>query len=228
MTSAPDAVVESGQGARQARRARGLRRRRVRDSGRASTTVSVMKVLLPACVIGMLLVVLAWPQILKVEENYTIATVPVGSAEVSDLTMTNPRFIGVDANGQNFEMTAASAQQQSKDSPLVTLAAPKADIGLKSGDWLALSARKGVYDRISKTAKFAGTVTIYRDDGYIFETNALKVDLAAGTAASNQKVTASGPLGQASAEGIRLRKRGQHITLTGSAKIILAAPETAR
>ena len=74
MTSAPDAMVESGQGARQARRAGGLRRRRVRDSGRASTTVSIMKVLLPACVIGMLLMVLAWPQILKVEENYTIAT----------------------------------------------------------------------------------------------------------------------------------------------------------
>ena len=123
-----------------------------------------MKVLLPACVIGMLLVVLAWPQILKVEENYTIATVPVGSAEVSDLTMTNPRFIGVDANGQNFEMTAASAQQQRL--AIGHFGRAKADIGLKSGDWLALSARKGVYDRITKTAKFAGMVTIYRDDGY--------------------------------------------------------------
>ncbi|MGB1006008.1 MAG: LPS export ABC transporter periplasmic protein LptC, partial [Thalassobaculaceae bacterium] len=142
--------------------------------------------------------------------------------------MTNPRFIGVDATGQNFEMTAARAQQQSKDSPRVTLAAPKADIGLKSGDWLALSAREGVYDRITKTAKFAGMVTIYRDDGYVFETAALSVDLAAGTAASDQRVTASGPLGEATAEGIRLRKRGQHITLTGRAKIILSAPGGAR
>ena len=187
-----------------------------------------MKVLLPACVIGMLLVVLAWPQILKVEQNYGIATLPVGSAAVSDLTMTNPRFIGVDAAGQDFEMTAASAQQQSKDSPRVTLAAPKADIGLKSGDWLALSAHHGVYDRIAKTAKFDGTVTIYRDDGYVFETTALRVDLAAGTAASDQRVIASGPLGQATAEGIRLRKRGQHVALTGRAKIILAAPGGAR
>ena len=141
--------------------------------------------------------------------------------------MTNPRFIGVDANGQNFEMTAASAYQQSKDCHW-SFGRAESRHWVEKRRLAGLSAHKGVYDRINKTAKFAGTVTIYRDDGYIFETNALKVDLAAGTAASNQKVTASGPLGQASAEGIRLRKRGQHITLTGRAKIILTAPETAR
>jgi lipopolysaccharide export system protein LptC len=80
---------------------------------------------------------------------------------------------------------------------------------LTDGGWIYVEARAGIYDRRGSNLDLAGRVTVHHDDGTQFVTDAAKVDLAAGGAAGDAPVAAQGPFGTLTAEGFRLRDRGQ-------------------
>ncbi len=194
----------------------------IRDHGRASRLVRLMKIILPSTALALMALVVAWPQLQETERAVRAGVAEVNVSDFEGLTMINPRFIGVDTNNSgSFEMTAVRAFQQNKDAVQITLAQPKADLMTKNGHWLALSADDGVYHKNAQTIRLDGTVTLFRDDGYVFETASLDVDLQAGSAKTNQQVTANGPAGSARAEGIEVFNRGQRIVLKGQSRLTL-------
>ncbi|MGE4221326.1 MAG: LPS export ABC transporter periplasmic protein LptC, partial [Alphaproteobacteria bacterium] len=116
---------------------------------------------------------------------------------------------------------ADSANQKAADSPLIELAQPKADIVMEDGSWLALTARKGLYDKNVQVLQLTGAVNLFHDKGYEFRTESATFDLKAGDAHGVDPVQGQGPFGQLDAQGFVIYNRGERVVFTGKSKLVL-------
>lgn len=210
-----------------------LRRPPPRLSGRNrySLFVTSMKVLLPALAAGLVLLVVAWPQIVPDVSRSGIDFQKIARDQAKTLNMLNARYSGVDENNQPFTIAADLATQAPDNENLVELQHPKADIRTTEGDLVALSARVGHYYREEEKLDLAGKVHLTHGKGFDIRTEAATIDLMNGTAAGDAAVTGQGPSGTLHSEGFRLRERGQVIEFTGTSRLVIypddgAAPAT--
>lgn len=194
-----------------------------RLSGRNSYSlfVSSMKVLLPALAIGLVLLVVAWPQLMPDVSRSGIDFAKIARDQAKTLNMLNARYSGVDESNQPFTVAADLATQQPDDENLVELQHPKADIRTNEGDLVALSARLGHYHREEEKLDLAGVVHLTHGDGFDITTESATVDLKEGSAAGDSPVTGQGPSGQLQSEGFRLSDNGQIIVFTGKSRLIV-------
>ncbi|MBT3627940.1 MAG: LPS export ABC transporter periplasmic protein LptC, partial [Rhodospirillaceae bacterium] len=83
------------------------------------------------------------------------------------------------------------------NSPLVALEDISADVFIDdgSGQWFALTAREGLYERDARFLDLAGDVSIFSDQGHEFHTERAHVDLGARTAEGDAPVQGQSPLG---------------------------------
>ena len=135
----------------------------------------------------------------------------------------NPRYVGTDDDNQPYAVTADIAKKLDGEGMDVRigLELPKADITLKDGTWLVLTAENGIYARRNKTLDLSGAVNLFHDSGYEFRTDKAQVDLARGIAEGDRPVRGQGPFGTLNAEGFRLLNKGRTIVFTGKSKMIL-------
>src|SRR5690606_6036806 len=105
-----------------------------------SRFVGLMKWGLPLLAALRVLPVLAWPGVLKRKEGFQLSFSGLRGLGEEQLTMLNPRFMGVDRKDQPFVVTADSANQDPADPRRVTLERVQADITLTDGSWLSLIA----------------------------------------------------------------------------------------
>jgi lipopolysaccharide export system protein LptC len=194
---------------------------RRRPAARASRLVAFMKLVLPAAALAIVALTFAWPQFLPDKREIRIGDVKMTGVNVDGLVMDNPRFVGTDAELRPYQVTAASASQRGKTDQLVYLAAPKADILMKSSGWVAITAQAGIYDKKSETMDLSGGVTLFYDRGYQFASESARVDMRAGTAEGRQPVIGHGDGGRVEGEGFQLFDRGARIIFTGRSKAVL-------
>ncbi len=129
-------------------------------------------------------------------------------------------YHGTDQQGQPFTVTADSAEE--KDANDVLLVAPVGDITLKSGAWLMLKSKSGVYHQTADMLDLSDDVTLYRNDGTTMTTAAANIDLHAGNASSATPVQVEGPFGTlTAAHGFTLTNRGALVTFNGPATLTL-------
>lgn len=161
---------------------------------RRSRLVTLMKLLLPAMAIALVVMIVAWPQIYRHFNGFSIGFADV---QVKDrqVRMIKPRYQGADAQGRPFIITAASATPDTDNSKLVHLVHPKGDMQFDNGTWGLLSSERGRYDEETKMLHLAGNVSVYSNRGYEFHGESAEVDVNAGTVASNEPVHGQGPLG---------------------------------
>jgi lipopolysaccharide export system protein LptC len=186
-----------------------------------SRFVALMKFLLPAIAVGLLLLVVAWPRLQPTVERLRLGIPKIDLSEASDLRMVNARYSGVDKQSRPFTITADVARQISGKDDLLALEAPKADITLQSGAWLAVTADTGAYQSRAQLLDLFGRVNLFHDKGYEFRTDIAHVDMAAGSAEGDQPVEGQGVFGHVTAEGFRLLDRGQTIVFTGKSHLVL-------
>jgi lipopolysaccharide export system protein LptC len=200
-----------------------LTRKPPRLSGRNSYSrlVGLLKVVLPAIAVGLLLLLVIWPQAIPGSASLKDGLQILGLDEVEQLTMVNPRFEGVDEKNQPFSVLANSASQAGKDDTVIQLEAPKADLTLEEGDWLALTAKNGAYDREKGLLLLEGEVTLFHDQGFDLETEEVRIDLDAGRADSDLAVQGQGVMGSIESEGFRVLDRGERIIFTGKSELVL-------
>ncbi len=207
----------------------GLRPAPPRQAGfadRYSIFVGWMKWLLPAAAIGLVGLVMMWPQLERVGEQAERSLMAsLAPEDVANIQLVNPRYMGTDDKNRPYMLTADVARQTNPEADLVTLEAPKADITLEDGTWLALTARNGAYFQKSEELNLNGTVTIFHDQGYSFETDEARVDLQAGTAEGDMPVIAHGPLGTLESQGFRVLERGQTVIFKGEARLVMYPDE---
>lgn len=194
-----------------------------RLSGRDSYSifVSSMKLVLPALAAGLVLLVIAWPQIMPDVSRSGIDFAKVARDHAKTLNMLNARYSGVDENNQPFNVAADLASQMPDDENMVELQHPKADIKTTEGDQVALSARVGHYDREGETLDLSGKVHLTHDKGFDIVTETARVNLKDGSAAGDAPVSGQGPSGELQSEGFRLRDRGQVIVFTGKSRLVI-------
>jgi len=186
-----------------------------------SLFVGTLKVVLPALAVALILLVVVWPQLVPEDSRFRVGLSDLAPDSAGKLTMVNPRFQGVDAQDRPFSVVAQTATQEKSGADVVELDQPKADITLKDGAWLALTADHGTFDRASQTLHLDGHVSLFHDRGFEMRTETAHVDLKAGTARSDTPVAGQGPAGHLEAEGFRLEDKGGTIVFTGKSKLTL-------
>lgn len=190
------------------------------ELARRRLLVAVFKRLLPLAALGLLATVALWPEFESAADRGRVAFRRVAEVRPDALHILNPRYQGVDEQNRPYNVTAERALQSGQEER-VQLEAPRADLLLADGGWVYLEARQGVYDREANRLDLAGQVTIHHDDGTQFVTEQAQLDVRGGHAEGDVPVAAQGPFGTLTAEGFRLRDRGQVVLFTGRARVVL-------
>ncbi len=188
-----------------------------------SRYVVFMKFLLPAAALGLIVAIIIWPQIQVEDNRFSIRISDVKLSARDNPSMVNARFVGSDKKNQPFSITADLARNLLLGNSNIELEMPKADITVRDGTWLVLTANTGLYDQGGKTLNLEGKVNLFHDSGYEFNTEAADIDLGGGVAKGTVAVRGQGPFGQLEAEGFRIENKGSSIYFTGKSKLTLHA-----
>lgn len=186
-----------------------------------SRYVYFMKFALPMAALILIAMVVIWPQIKASNVGFNIgfARLKIGAPE--NPSMVNARFVGSDKRDQPFSITADLAKNLMLGKSAIELEMPKADIGMKDGSWIVLTANSGIYDQKGKMLNLRGAVNMFHDSGYEFKTQAAQVDLETGVAQGSHAIAGQGPFGRLEAEGFRIENKGQRMIFTGKAKLVI-------
>lgn len=201
--------------------------RRVRSTKLWSRFVWLMRGVLPGAVLGLFVLLVAWPSLMVPDERVQIGKVDraVGLDGVDALTMVNPRYYGVDVSTRPYSVSAEKANHTAADSGLIMLDKPRADTVMKDGAGVLLDADRGRYYHTSQKIDLFGNVNVYHDKGYEMHTEEARMDLAAGTAEGDKPVQGHGPSMQLEGDGFRLADRGRTIFITGNSRMVIYPPK---
>ncbi len=180
-----------------------------------------MKLVLPALAAGLVLLVIAWPQLMPDVSRSGLDFAKIARDHAKTLNMLNARYSGVDENNQPFNIAADLATQSPENEDLVELQHPKANIKTTEGDLVALSARVGHYNRGADILDLTGKVHLTHDKGFDMVTEEATLDLKDGSASGDTAVSGAGPSGELQSEGFRLSERGQVILFTGKSRLLI-------
>jgi lipopolysaccharide export system protein LptC len=186
-----------------------------------SRMVLVLRLLLPALAVAMIVVITMWHQFTQEENRFRLGGAEMAPHQVASLTMANVRYEGVDDKNRPFNVTADTAHQVDKEGEVIDLSEPKADITMETGEWLALTAASGRYQRRTNLLDLAGGVTIFHDKGFTFQAPTLHINLNDHVAESHDPVEGQGPSGQLTAANFRLVEGGKVVLFGGPAHITL-------
>ena len=188
---------------------------------RYSRFVIAMKVGLPIVALALVGLLFIWPQVQVSNIRLSVGLASFRAANPESPIMVNARFVGSDKRDQAFSITADLAKNLLLGQSQVELEVPKADLAMRDGSWLVMTARTGLYDQVGKSLALEGAVNLFHDSGYEFNTETAHIDLQAGVAVGNKPVQGQGPFGQLTAEGFRIEEMGKRILFTGKAKLTI-------
>lgn len=199
------------------------RRRRVSNRAieRRARAVLWAKRLLPAIALGLLSLIVLWPEFTRITEASRHAVSRFGGSASLNGQLMDAHYRGVDERGRNYTITASAGRQLTPD--LIELTNPKADTTLESGGWLMVRADHGMYLQHRGELDLYGHVVLYRDDGIFLSTSTATMDLKTGFAAGQHVVSIEGPFGTLDAFGFAIADKGTIAQFTGPARLILNA-----
>ena len=194
-------------------------------ASRYTRFVRRMRILLPIAAIALGALVLAYAGLFDFEQQGPGFVV---SDELgTDLRMISPRLTGTDEEGRPYLVTARAATQVDADSSLIDMDGIQADLLVEDGQgWISLKAQRGKMNTDDKQLALAGKIDIYSDSGYEFHTTKADIDLADGSMVAPVPVTAHGPAGSISADRMTAKDRGQVVTFTGNARVVVFGETT--
>jgi len=177
---------------------------------------------LPLGALFLLGLIVVWPLATGRQEGFRISFSDAPDLDGA-LRMVNARYLGMDDRNQPYTVTAAEASQSEPNSPLVVLRDISADVFIDdgAGQWVALTAREGLYERDKRLLDLAGDVSIFSDQGHEFHTERAHVDLGARTADGDAPVRGQGPLGLLQAGNFRLNDDKQEMFFGGGVTMVI-------
>lgn len=195
--------------------------RRIRND-RYSLFVRLMKRGLPMIALGMIALVLIWPNLDFESSKYRKSVLSqLKLQDVENLTLVKATYSGADEKNRPYTVTAEKAIQASAKADLVRLVAPAADMTLNTGKWVAITAERGEFRQKSKELSLIGQVSLFHDDGYSLTTERAEINMETGSAVSKKPVLAKGPLGTIKSQGFKMSEKGKRITFTGRARLVI-------
>lgn len=170
----------------------------VEFSSRYSHFVAIAKFMLLGLAVLLIGLAFILPNLEK-DEGFTLDYADLIVSDDS-LTMKNPQFVASDLSNQSYVVTADTATQKTATSPEIALKNLQADITLKSGEWVSLSAPEGLLNQKTGLLQLYGDITIFSDSGDQFTMKSAKVDLKKRTIVSPNPIVGHGPLGTIEAD----------------------------
>jgi len=185
-----------------------------------SRVVSITKIALLAVAFILVAALIILPLTNKVNKNLrlTFSTVEKG-AEGELPKMVNPHLQGVDNNDQTYNITAKTATQDKTER--MFLKDINADINLKGGGWISLTAEDGLIDHSKKIMDLKGNINLFNQDGYEFNTSEVHANMKNNTLYGDVKITGQGPLGNITGDSFSVENDGGRIKLKGNVKVVL-------
>lgn len=186
--------------------------------------VGVAKLLLIGLAAGLVTSVIVWTQIAKNDKMFKLGaaqTLDIEQADLETLRVVNARLTGASEEGRPYTVTFDSASQAGKDSDLVWLTGPKADVFLQNESWIVLAAPKGRYRRASRILELDDPVSLFHDSGLEFQTGGVVYNLATGEGVGNDPLYGQAPFGIVESEGFRIREMGAVFQFTGKTRVVL-------
>jgi lipopolysaccharide export system protein LptC len=187
--------------------------------GRRGLLVRVAKYVLPVVALVLLSSIALWPELSRTLENGRVTWHRLTMAQAGSGTLLKPRYRGVDEHDQPYVISADTAQQDGPER--VNLKAPRGDVTMRSGAWLQVRSRQGVYMQHADQLDLSKFVTLYRQDGTILNSDTATIDMKLGAATSDNFTHAEGPFGTLDAQGFTLVDKGGIIQFHGPAKLVL-------
>lgn len=185
-----------------------------------SRFVQSTKLALASVILVLVALIGVWPH-LQPRDGGAPLGITKGVDGTESLHMVNPRYSGLDENSLPYEVTADLATQASAKSDLITLDNPKADMTMKDGSWIALSALSGLYGQKSQQLELSGEVNLFHDSGYEFTSTSATIDLGTGAGQGREPTIGHGPAGEIEGEGFRFTDKGKTIIFTGKSRLLL-------
>ncbi|MCF8466064.1 MAG: LPS export ABC transporter periplasmic protein LptC [Sneathiella sp.] len=188
-------------------------------NARYSHFVAIIKFILLG--LAILLVGLAFilPNLEK-EEGFTLDYADVTLSD-DGLTMKNPQYVASDLSDRHYVVTADTATQKKATGSMVILKNLQADITLKSGDWISISAPSGELDTETGLLDLNGEISISSDSGNQMTAQSAKVDLKKRTIHSPNPLKGHGPLGAIEADSLAASQLTGNIRFEGNVKLTI-------
>jgi lipopolysaccharide export system protein LptC len=180
-----------------------------------------MRIVLPLVAVAIIVLVVAWPQITEKPKKFSLSLTSVTTTETGTQQIINARFTGTDSKNRPYSVTADTASQVKNKPDMIELAFPKADMTLRTGAWLALSAETGQLNRKNQELDLQGKVNLFHDKGYELSTSVAKIFMKDGVASGDKPVTGQGPAGTIKSAGFRILDGGRRVIFTGRSELVL-------
>ncbi|WP_373088583.1 LPS export ABC transporter periplasmic protein LptC [Sneathiella sp.] len=154
------------------------------------------------------------------EEGFTLNYADVTLSD-DGLTMKNPQYVASDLSDRQYVVTADTASQKTASASEVTLKNLQADMSLKSGDWISVSAPDGDLNTKTGLLHLYGKIDIFSNNGNQLIAQSADVDLKKGTIESSHPLTGHGPLGAIEADSLAGNQKTGTIRFEGNVKVTI-------
>lgn len=191
----------------------------LQNLARRTTFVAFSKYALIVLAVVLVLLVFVIPAMQDSSGGARIVFSNIREGEVGKPHMSNPRFQGLDARNQPYELAASMAEQQPDGS--ILLKDLEASVTLANGRWMMFTGDNGIYHREDETLHLPGAVQGFYDEGYELNARNVHIDLKAATASSAEEVRSHGPLGKLKSDGFSVDNTRRIMLFEPNVKVTL-------
>ncbi len=168
-----------------------------------SRLVAVLKVALPLVALGMLSALFLVQNDDGLSGDLVFSRADL-AALGSGLRISDATLSGRTSRDDAFRFVAASVVPDTAPPTRAEIAELSGTIDLVDGPSVSVTAERGDMDIAEQRLRLAGAIDIETSDGYRMRTEAMDIDLRAGTLHATEAVLAEGPLGQISSQTLEI------------------------
>jgi lipopolysaccharide export system protein LptC len=139
------------------------------------------------------------------------------AADEGPIRLLNPRFVGRDAKGRAFVVTAASAVRDTRDFQRVMLDQPALVIDEAGENPTRLAARAGIYHEGTRKLQLFGGVRLTSPQAAL-DTAASLYDTKTGELVGSGSIQGSGSLGEINAKSYGVYDKGERMIFSGGVR----------
>jgi lipopolysaccharide export system protein LptC len=179
---------------------------------RRSRLIHILRVVLPvviAAIFAVLIGYVVWGAAVGREAQTAEGDAPI--------RLVNPRFVGRDARGRGFVLTAASAVRDDRDYQRVLLDKPMLVLDERGPEPMRLSGRSGEFHEQTGQLKLSGGVRLIWPQA-TFDTATSVFETTTGELAGSGPISGTGPLGDIDAKSYGVYDKGERMIFKGGVR----------
>lgn len=192
------------------------------SASRYSRFVRVMRFVLPLTAMGLIGVVVLWPQLRGLETGFIMPDIrDVELEEDGRVRLDRPEYVGRGSDGAPYRVVAGTARVDPASPRRIELEAMRADFPRPGARNVAVEAETALYDRDAGTLDLDGGIRVTTSDGYELRTRAATVDVGRGDVRSKGAVDGDGPRGAIVADRLAIQNGGDVLRFEGNVRATL-------